>query len=155
MRKKKFKRTEAGIIEMRLLASICYCSNNSWTGPYSEKTGKPVLFKISAWQILSRWERNANNFQHIFVFSNMVMFKKTAIKQMYMQGDFPSRTPVYTVRHYFTKPSFVSSTYWLLICPIIKIKTDAITFADAFLLVPQNIFNNICEGVLKIFWGTM
>ena len=74
---------------------------------------------------------------------------------MYVQGDFPSRTPVYTVRHYFTKSSFVSSTYWLLICPIIKIKTDAITFADAFLLVPENIFNNICEGVLKIFWGTM
>lgn len=155
MRKKKFKRTEAGMIEMRLLASICYCSNNSWTGPYSEKTGKPVLFKISAWQILSRWERNANNFQHIFVFSNMVMFIKNCDKTNVYARWLSFQDPVYTVRHYFTKSSFVSSTYWLLICPIIKIKTDAITFADAFLLVPQNIFNNICEGVLKIFWGTM
>ena len=58
---------------------------------------------------------------------------------MYVQGDFPSRTQ-------FTPYAIISQNPALFHQLI-----DAITFADAFLLVPQNIFNNICEGVLKIF----
>ena len=73
-----------------------------------------------------------------------------------MQGDFPSRT---TRLH--RAPLFQDIQLYFIelltphLCLIIKIKTDAITFAHDSLMVPQNIFNIVCEGVVKILEGTM